>query len=193
MNPIRVLIVSEDPLLRAGLAALLGGREGLVAGSGSTDGFDVVAWAPGAEPDAAALQRAALAGLPIVALVADAEQAAAALRAGARGIVHRGADAPTLAAALTAAAAGLTVLEPSLASDWLRPPGAAKGEEPLTPREREVLGLLAEGLGNKAIAARLAISEHTAKFHVNAILAKLGAGSRAEAIVLAARQGLVIL
>jgi DNA-binding CsgD family transcriptional regulator len=63
----------------------------------------------------------------------------------------------------------------------------------LTPREREVLALLAEGLSNKAIADRLAISEHTAKFHVNAVLAKLGVQRRTEAVVRAARLGLVTL
>jgi two-component system nitrate/nitrite response regulator NarL len=87
------------------------------------------------------------------------------------------------------------VLPPALASGWLRAPAAPGpgGPDALTAREREVLALLAEGLGNKAIAARLDISEHTAKFHVNAILSKLGAGSRAEAIVLAARRGLILL
>ena len=63
--------------------------------------------------------------------------------------------------------------------------------EPLTPREREVLGLLAEGLTNRAIAERLGISEHTAKFHVNAILGKLGVETRTEAVGEAARLGLV--
>ncbi len=65
--------------------------------------------------------------------------------------------------------------------------------EALTPREREVLQLLAEGLANRAIAQRLAISEHTVKFHVNAILGKLNAQSRTEAVVRAARLGLLIL
>jgi len=85
------------------------------------------------------------------------------------------------------------VLDPDLAEAWLRPPGPAAAGEGLTAREREVLALLAEGLGNKAIAARLGVSEHTAKFHVNAILGKLGVESRAEAIVHAARAGLVTL
>ncbi|HET9553953.1 MAG TPA: LuxR C-terminal-related transcriptional regulator, partial [Anaeromyxobacteraceae bacterium] len=107
-------------------------------------------------------------------------------------LVDRGARGPALAAALRAAAEGLLVLEPSLAGGWLRAPAPAAGE-PLTPREREVLSLLAEGLGNKAIAARLGVSDHTAKFHVNAILGKLGAATRAEAIVVAARRGLVLL
>ena len=65
--------------------------------------------------------------------------------------------------------------------------------EDLTPREHEVLQLLAEGLPNKAIARKLGISEHTVKFHINAILGKLGAGSRTEAVVLATRLGLVLL
>jgi DNA-binding NarL/FixJ family response regulator len=67
------------------------------------------------------------------------------------------------------------------------------GTEELTPREREVLQLLAEGLGNKEIARRLRISDHTVKFHVNAILGKLGARTRTEAVTRAARQGLITL
>jgi DNA-binding NarL/FixJ family response regulator len=205
VEPTRVLVVGDDPLVRSGLAALLASRRDVVvSGLASSEelaatlaerGHDVVAWAPGPKEDAGVerLRAAAAAGVPVVAIVDGSEQAAAALRAEARGLVQRGADGPTLGAALTAAAAGLVVLEPSLADEWLRQPGRATGDEPLTPREREVLALLAEGIGNKAIAARLGISEHTAKFHVNAILAKLGAGSRAEAIVLAARQGLVVL
>ena len=65
--------------------------------------------------------------------------------------------------------------------------------EPLTARELQVLRLLAEGLANKAIAQRLAISEHTVKFHVNAIMGKLGADSRTEAVVRASRLGLILL
>jgi DNA-binding NarL/FixJ family response regulator len=97
-----------------------------------------------------------------------------------------------MAAALAAAARGLAVLDPAVADGFIRPPEDAPAEG-LTAREGEVLALLAEGLSNKAIAARLGISEHTAKFHVNAILAKLGAESRAAAIVKAARLGLVAL
>ena len=65
--------------------------------------------------------------------------------------------------------------------------------EPLTPRESKVLEMLASGLTNKEIAARLAISEHTAKFHVASILGKLGAGTRTEAVTLGIRRGLVLL
>lgn len=200
----RTLVIADDPLVRSGLSALLAGLpEVVVSGQAASAelaaalqvrGHDVLAWTPGPARDGTSdpLRAAAAAGVPVVAIVSGSEEAAAALRAGARGLVHRSADAALLGAALAAAAAGLVVLEPSLADEWVRQPVAAGGE-PLTPREREVLGLLAEGLGNKAIASRLGISEHTAKFHVNAILAKLGAGSRSEAIVLAARQGLVVL
>jgi len=101
-----------------------------------------------------------------------------------------------LLAALQAVARGLAVFEPTLSP--VRPTPRASASTPtspeaLTPREREVLSLLAEGLSNKAIADRLAISEHTAKFHVNAVLSKLGVQRRTEAVVRAARLGLVTL
>jgi DNA-binding NarL/FixJ family response regulator len=203
-----VLVVGADPLARGGLVALLARRGEVedveIAGEAAPDGIaaaaaalrpDVVLWDlghAGAEPgpDRAALAEAPS---PVVAL-AEAEAAGAdALRAGARGLLLRGASADAIAAAVVAAAQGLAVLDGALGPGWLRPPEATGPGEGLTAREREVLALLAEGLANKAIAARLGISEHTAKFHVNAILAKLGAGSRAEAIVRAVRLGLVAL
>ncbi|HEY8233389.1 MAG TPA: LuxR C-terminal-related transcriptional regulator, partial [Vicinamibacteria bacterium] len=89
---------------------------------------------------------------------------------------------------------GLLVLDESFGETVVRPtPPADALVEPLTPRETEVLQLLAEGLTNRRIGERLAISEHTAKFHVNAILGKLGARSRGEAIAHAARLGLLLL
>jgi two-component system, NarL family, nitrate/nitrite response regulator NarL len=202
MEPVRVLVVADDPLARAGLGALLSGRDDvtLAGESGQADAARasatlapaVVLWDPGAAGELAA----AVAGevdAPVVALAASEGQAADALRAGARAVLFRGAGAGAIAAAIRAAAEGLAALDASLAREWLRPPEAAPDGEGLTAREREVLALLAEGLANKAIAARLGISEHTAKFHVNAILAKLGAESRAAAIVRAARMGLVVL
>jgi DNA-binding NarL/FixJ family response regulator len=139
---------------------------------------------------------AAAGEVPVLALVGAGDHPGDLLRAGVRALLARATTAEALAAALLAAARGLAVLEPGLAAAWLRVPAArvaGDGPDALTPREHEVLGLLAEGLGNKAIAARLDVSEHTAKFHVNAILGKLGAGTRAEAIVLAARRGLIML
>jgi DNA-binding NarL/FixJ family response regulator len=114
----------------------------------------------------------------------------------------READSPEIQAAVRAVAAGLIVLDRSLApllsagvalvADGV-PEAAALPDEVLTAREREVLQLMAEGLPNKLIASRLSISQHTVKFHVASILAKLGAASRTEAVTLGARRGYLVL
>jgi len=118
------------------------------------------------------------------------------------GALQRDATGEEIVAAITAVAGGLLTLDRRLAGGLLATPEhspaptperLADDEEPLTARELEVLQLLAEGLPNKLIAAQLHISEHTAKFHVSAILLKLGAASRTEAVTLAARRGLLIL
>jgi two-component system, NarL family, nitrate/nitrite response regulator NarL len=203
VEPLPVLVVSPDPLARGGLAALVAARPELrLAGdvAPAEAGAAAAALAPaaivwdlGAAPGGASALAELAGAAPAVALASDEAQAAEALRAGARAVLARGAPAEALAAAVAAAALGLAVLDPAVAAALVRAPEAAGPAEPLTPREREVLALLGEGLGNKAIAARLGISEHTAKFHVNAILGKLGVDSRAEAIVRAARMGLVVL
>jgi DNA-binding NarL/FixJ family response regulator len=107
-------------------------------------------------------------------------------------------SADQLTAALQAAAAGLVVLHPADVSTAFQAAASASQPlaelpEPLTRREREVLQMLAAGLANKEIAARLNISDHTAKFHVAAILGKLGAATRAEAVAIGIRRGLVLL
>jgi DNA-binding NarL/FixJ family response regulator len=193
---LRVAVVAGDPLARSGLAALLA-REGIqvVAERASDDA------APLPPCDAAAVDLgddAAVAalgtfGVPAVALLASDAQAEEALAAGARGLVARDAPAARIAAALYAVARGLAALDARLLPELVRarPPVHASGE--LTPREAEVLALLAEGLANKEIARRLGVADRTAKFHVESILAKLGAESRSEAIVRAARLGLVTL
>jgi DNA-binding NarL/FixJ family response regulator len=160
------------------------------------------------------------AGLVAVGAVADVA-AREALRASATadwlgglgiGMLPRDATGEEIVAAVDAAAGGLVVLDRRLARNLATsaaaqpapsegprpaPPGAPDAEglpgEPLTPRELEVLQLLAEGLPNKIIANRLRVSEHTAKFHVASIMTKLGAASRTEAVTLAARRGLLIL
>lgn len=101
-----------------------------------------------------------------------------------------------MAASLEAVAQGLVVLDSGLATALFSaslPTLATLPLETITPREREVLQLLAEGLPNKAIAQRLGISEHTVKYHVNALLGKLDAQSRTEAVVRATRLGLILL
>jgi DNA-binding NarL/FixJ family response regulator len=120
-----------------------------------------------------------------------------ALRVGVRGILPQSPEPQQLAAALEAVVRELVVLD-SEAGSPIRPAAgrttlADELTEPLTPREREVLRLLASGLGNKEIAAKLKISEHTAKFHVASILGKLGAASRAGAVSIGMRNGLILL
>lgn len=121
------------------------------------------------------------------------------LRRGGRAVLPRHASSEEIVAAIDAVAAGLVVLHPeampSLRSASLARPGAvaAVADQRLTAREIEILGLIAEGLGNKAIAARLRISDHTVKFHIASIFAKLSAGSRTEAVTIGVRQGLIMI
>ena len=208
MEELRVLVVSADPLARTGLALLLRDQEGLtVSGQvapdedwpapGEDTAPDVAVWDLGLDLRSGLAEMRSLetAGPPVVAIVADEADAREALAAGARGALSRNADGDRLAAALRAVALGLVVLDETFAEDALRSVPATPQELPesLTPRELEVLQLLAQGLPNKLIAQRLGISDHTAKFHVNAILGKLGVQSRSEAIVQAVRMGLVML
>lgn len=139
---------------------------------------------------------------PVLALVSPG-QSAEALKAGARGAIRRDSKASALAAAIEALHEGLAVVDPAYLSAVatakpvlvgdLMSPGKSVENDTLTKRENEVLVLLADGLSNKEIAARLSISEHTAKFHVNSILQKMNAQKRVEAVVRAAKMGLINL
>jgi len=147
-------------------------------------------------------------GVPLI-VVADGPPRRLSERAGAevlpggvRALLPRNVTAAELAAAVEAVAAGLFVIHPAeaeaLPGSRARPAEAVPEGleplvEPLTQREIEVLQLLSAGLGNKEIASRLDISEHTAKFHVASILGKLGAASRTEAVTLGIRRGLVMI
>ncbi len=134
-------------------------------------------------------------GLPVVAIVPDSEASGKVRQIGVAGILPRRVNARQLRAALDAAAEGLMVTDPDLINP-LRvqsPPSTLPLTEPLTRREQEVLFLLAEGLTNRAIGSQLGISANTAKFHVQALLAKLGVSSRTEAVVQATRLGLLTL
>ena len=209
---LRILIVAADALTRAGLAAILATQPGLqaVGQLQPTDDLDdalaifqpdVLLWDIGyaAEESLEALadftqQESSAPSVPVLALVADSTLAPAAWQAGVRALIPRSAPAATLAAALHAAGANLVVLDTRAASSILVPATTIPDVfEPLTSREREVLQLMAQGMPNKSIARQLAISEHTVKFHVNAILSKFGAQSRTEAVVLASRAGLILL
>ena len=137
--------------------------------------------------------------MPVVAVVGDPAHVAPALAAGARGVVLRDQVGPGIHAALAAVRSGLTVMDTALASSLVpnQPTrgadGQPKGRGELTERERQVVQLLSEGLSNKLIADRLGISDHTAKFHVNGVMMKLGSSTRTEAVVEAMRRGLVRL
>ncbi|MFY2556340.1 LuxR C-terminal-related transcriptional regulator [Corallococcus terminator] len=210
LAPLRLALVAEDPLARGALSRVLGdqGSELLTVASGTQvelestrgDAFDVVLWDTGLRvSEAEARVEAPDLGAPVLALVADEAAGELALTAGAKGLLFRDVAPAPLTAALLAVARGLVVFDPGLSELRASTRSTAAlgsntlGPDALTPREREVLALLAEGLSNKAIADRLTISEHTAKFHVNAVLGKLGVQRRTEAVVRAARMGLVTL
>jgi len=214
---IRLAIVADSPVVRAGLGALFGAEPDVVvsfpdvsARGDAADPVDdasadvmlrvlsydrvgVLAHGDDDDLDARAMR------VPTVALLERMEQEPArqALAAGASGVLALDADADELIAAVRAAAAGLVVMQPSviaglagaLSSPAVRQPARAL----LSAREREVLALLAEGLPNKVIAPRLGITEHTVKTHVAAVYEKLHARNRAEAVMAAARQGLLLL
>jgi DNA-binding NarL/FixJ family response regulator len=204
---LRVVVVGEDPLARSGLVALLASADELsLAGQSAPDEAaallrtteaDVVLWDTGVEThdDLEALQDiAARNGPALIVLTVGEGRVPDLLGAGARGVLTRDTDARRLIAALQAAALGLVVVDERFSEGALRRRSAAEPlVDALTPREIEVLQLIGQGLSNRAIAQRLAISEHTAKFHVNAILGKLGAQTRAEAVAQGVRSGLLLL
>jgi len=141
------------------------------------------------------------AGATVVVLIDEPNAAwvSRALRSGVRAILPRDSAASEVRTAIHAAHDGLVLLDPQVARELGRVPRPDNDEsaidtvEELTPREVEVLRLLADGLGNKEVALHLGISEHTVKFHISSILAKLGAGSRTEAVTLGIRRGLILL
>lgn len=220
-QPTRVAVVADSPVVYAGLVALLASEPGVdvVATVALTTGDDrpvalaaaspdasVVVWAParfgGGDGDRAteqdeldALPRAQR--LVVLLPVLDAASVTEAVRGGAVGVLSVDAHREELLAAIRAVAAGLAVVPHDLLSDLSGPREAAAGEasgsSSLTQREREVLALLVDGRANKVIAARLGVSEHTVKTHVASVYEKLHARNRAEAVVAAARHGLVIL
>jgi two-component system nitrate/nitrite response regulator NarL len=200
---IPIAVLGEDALARAGLAGGLGRERGLrvVAQFSPRDAREVAAtpahvilWDAGtaAQFTPEALDREF--AIPVLALVLQARMAADALAAGVRGVLRRDAPPARIAGAVHALAAGLLVLDPVFAAAlYPSRPERAQRIDPLTPRETEVLQHLVRGMSNKQIATALRISEHTAKFHINAVYSKLGVNGRTDAVVRAARLGLVIL
>jgi len=197
---IRVFVAAPSAALRLALRARLEGGDLVVVGDGPTpDGapanVDVVVLGDAERILVSADALASIGSRAVVAIADDVRPARALGRSPLRGwaLVTRDAAPAELRAATAAAAQGFTVVPSALLGSAARERELEASPEPLTPREGEVLDLLAQGLTNRQIAERLGISEHTAKFHVAAVSAKLGAASRTEAVSLGIRHGLITL
>jgi len=213
---ISVLVAATDNIVRAGLLVLVSAHVELTV-VGSAIGTDTLtALVEELQPDVVLLEleldddqsiaekllplRLAQQESAVVILVnaPQSEWTIEAIRLGVQAVLPRRAEGEEIIAAILAARVGLIVLHPD-AIDSLVGFSPLVGRElplplvALTPREIEVLNMIAEGLGNKVIARRLGISEHTVKFHVSSIFTKLNAKSRTEAVTLGARQGLIML
>ena len=179
---IRVWIETTSTVTRAGFESVLEGSAGIEL-------VDAPAQADVVLRDMLPHGPAGPGAVPTVVLL-DEPLTARQFRRGVHAILPRDAAAEQIVAALHAASVGLIAIPVDASAPMI--PAASESEvENLTPREMETLEMLAEGLSNKQIAARLHISEHTAKFHVNSILGKLGAGTRTEAVMRGLRSGLL--
>jgi DNA-binding NarL/FixJ family response regulator len=215
---IRVLLADDQRVVREGLGTLLGLLDGIELVGTAADGEEAVALAARHDPDVVlmdlrmprvdgieAIRRLAERGERprTIALTTYADDASVlgALRAGARGYLTKDAGAEQIRAAVEAVARGDAALDPAvqhhvvaaLAGPGAEPPAAGDGPElpdGLTPREAEVLGLIAAGMTNAEIAERLVVSAATVKSHVNHIFAKAGVRDRAQAVVYAYEHGL---
>ena len=208
-----MLLAAASTVRRAGLETLVK-KTPLLKLAGSLHGpLAIAQYAAQLQPDVVLLdfenenrsfESAALpripSGFPVVALIDEpsADWTAHALRSGARAILPRDSGMDEILSAIQAAHAGLVLLDPEVTQDLVaRIPTSAAQSSPalddLTPREIEVLRMLAEGLGNREMAARLGISDHTVKFHISSILDKLGAATRTEAVIMGIRMGIILL
>ncbi|RME42613.1 MAG: DNA-binding response regulator [Chloroflexi bacterium] len=212
MEPIRVLIADDQALIREGLAALLSLTSGLAVVGTAADGREALMLVAERTPDivlmdvrmpgmnGVAATRQICAHYPATRVIvlttfADDEYVFAALQAGASAYLLKNAEPEHLAAAIRAVHAGEAILDPAITRAVIRratQPRAEPGPvEQLTPRERQVLALMAEGRSNSEIAEQLFLSEGTVKNHVSHVLGKLGARDRSQAVSLALQWGLV--
>lgn len=207
-EPISIAIVDDHPVVRDGLAAILGTQPDFVIAGEASSGEEALELFRRLRPDVAlldlempgmdgitVLRRLREESLPVRVVVFTAfdtdERILGALRAGAKGYLLKGAPRTELFNAVRVVHQGGSLLQPVVASRLLEQLSGPGRVEELTPRERTVLALLAQGRQNKEIARELSITERTVKFHLSAIYGKLGAGNRTEAVAIALQQGLV--
>jgi DNA-binding NarL/FixJ family response regulator len=195
---IAVLVIDDHPVVRSGLAQLLDRAEGISLAGVAADGASGVELAMAERPDvvlmdlempgmdgieATARIRAARPGTQVVVLTSfsDRERILDALDAGAAGYLLKDAEPEDLLRGIRAAAAGEAPLAPRAATELVAARRAARPAAELTPREREVLLMVGEGLPNKLIARRLEISEKTVKSHLTRIFERIGVSDRTQA------------
>jgi DNA-binding NarL/FixJ family response regulator len=211
MTTIRILLADDHPIVRDGLRAILGTQPDFEVVGEAAHGTEVLRQVDALQPDLLLLDlemprmdgvetlrqlRAAHPQVRVLVFTAfdTDERIMGALRAGAQGYLLKGTPREELFAAIRIVHDGGSLLQPIVAAHLIRQvvdPPPSEAHDPLTPREHEVLDLLAQGLQNKEIAAALAITQRTVKFHVSAVFHKLGAGNRTEAVKIAAQRGLV--
>jgi DNA-binding NarL/FixJ family response regulator len=188
---IRVSVAAQSPVIRAGLEAMLRADLGVEVIADSAGADVAVVYVQDADEFDQAIGEAGQAPAVLLADGVSSERIARALRSNIRALLPKDAGEREILAAVQAAAAGMIAMSPADVEKLLAHGPEAAGADPLTPRELEVLRMIAEGESNKRIAWRLGISEHTVKFHVASILTKMNASTRAEAVAIGIRRGLV--